>query len=737
MNIFYAINHEWFIENERKVFEANGHHVYIPQMGQISIYTDRTLVNHMWMKKELIDKLERYRYGEEVLCREAISLINEHFDLVIMDYNRYLLQGCLLFCDIKMVMRPVGYFRRDTLLQKVIDDIGFWAVRLMERKWEQFRINVFMLERSRFIDKYYIGYPLYVQEYKETKGKEGKVLAIFNEVKTNERVNEKYQEFCKEFTDIPHVAAGKQLIPIYNNKELRNIDADAKFSEIIRQYKVLYYAPIEEEFPSYVFEAIAAGIPVVCKKEGILEIFSDIKFPGVCESLKECKRLCKKLCADDEYARLFVRKQYAFVEDIDQHNRTCEQEITEFCEEKNKNVMTKRIKKMGIVIPGKYSEEIADFSVMLAGAIAKGAALCGTELEVILAYMDHKSNKNQVCFREFCKTGQFVRTFKWEKIQDSRADILFQIQGYFGLKTQPSYIVANDSMNSFEDCDAILYMSDQLPGNLYAPQPYAVFINHYAKRYVPQIRHDALEKYGMENARIAAINFTIGKSVQREAVQYAGIEKSRVRILPWIFEIVEHNTSSSAAKRYGKYFVWLIDIYDNYKFIIQTLSMYYEKGGSLTCVVLAKDIQRSETKNYVKMIRKMIKDSHIRNKHIRICKDMPKKEFGDILQNAKFVLFSGYSDHYGSKVAFQSAMLGVPMLSGGCDTVKELSDRMGLRTVFYDHSNQEQLQKLLFQEEKCVNESMAESCFHLEKYTVQNNNQCINLYKAVHNYLPI
>lgn len=240
MNILYAINNEWFIENEAETLVEKGHNIYIPRMSQIDVNTNRTWVAKGKIDNAVVEKLEKLIEPGRAIDRETIDIINANFDIVIMDYDKYLLQAILMFCNISVVLQPVAYYAEDTLFQKIIDEIGFWAIKAMEKKDGKFHINTYMKKHSRFIKKYYCDVPLPLKKEKTTVTCEKKVLAIYNEIRTNATANSKLQEYNKEFEDIPHIAVGKQIIPVSGSKDIQTIAAESKLSDIVDKFAVLY-----------------------------------------------------------------------------------------------------------------------------------------------------------------------------------------------------------------------------------------------------------------------------------------------------------------------------------------------------------------------------------------------------------------------------------------------------------------------------------------------------------------
>ncbi len=744
MNIFYAINNEWFVENEIKAFAEKGYNIYIPQMSQISIYSNYGAVSNNSISEEIVNLLDKYDYGKEVICREAIDIINKNFDLLIMDYNKYLLQSVLMFCEINVILKPIGYFSEDTLLQTIIDDIGYWGVKMMEKKWDKIRISVFMSKHSRFIDKYYAETPLYLPKCTVAKRKEEKVLAIFNEVKTNDKVNEKFIEFCDIFKDIPHEARGKQLIPIFNSVNILSIEANEKFSDIIENYKVLYFDQIEGEFPSYVFDAFAVGVPVVYLTGGIIDLFTDTKMTGACTSAEEGKKLCKRICKDRKLARKIIQEQYALIEKISERNNVIEEIIVDFYKRKIKNDV-KSPRKLGIIIPVEYTRGVVDYSINFAKAIQNGARLCGENMVVVFAYLDHATYTEKKCFKDMAEKNILVRNFKWEIMDANRANILFKTQGFFGINPLPNYLIANDGISSFEDCDCIVYMSDKIPGIVYASHPYAVVLHDYVQRYFPEENQKQLENYYIENSRFAAINFTTSQATKTEAVQYAGIEKSRVQLLPRFFGQNERSCRDPIVDKYEKYFVWPTSSHPhkNHKFALEALAEYYETGGVIECIITGENIQFNKKRKgdirqdgYAQEIQEIINKSKALKKHIHFLGDLPQPKYINVLQNARFVFHPGSADN-GNGAAFDAAMLGVPTISCDYEAMKDMDLTMGLNLIFFEQGDSEALCKLFFQQENQYDRKSLPSSAELQKFTIEDEKLCMDMYKIMHNYLPI
>ena len=64
-------------------------------MSQISVYSNYGEAFNQSIPIEVVEQLDQYDFGKKVICREAIEIINENFDVVIMVtinsyYSQYL-----------------------------------------------------------------------------------------------------------------------------------------------------------------------------------------------------------------------------------------------------------------------------------------------------------------------------------------------------------------------------------------------------------------------------------------------------------------------------------------------------------------------------------------------------------------------------------------------------------------------------------------------------------------------
>ena len=739
MRIFYAISNEWFINNEVDSLVKRGHKVYIPRMGQVDVFTNVEAAKKYSCKNELPDVIEKYRYGEEFLGRDAIELINEHFDMVIMDYNKYLLQGCLMFCNIDFVLRPLTYFQNDILEQKIIDDLGYWAIKLMERKWRHFHISTFMKKTSRFIDKFRVDMPFFMTKKEIKLCPDGNILGIFNQLKTNNDSYLKCKQFCDNFNDLPHIAKGKQLIPVGDKKDVVNIELDSGFDKTLARHSVLYYERIEDEFPVHVFEAFSLGVPVIYMKDSIIDLFSKRTMTGACDSIDECKRKCKKALRNKSFYKRIVQDQFAYIEDLAIRNDRII----------NNTHFTKCIgdkinagSKVGIIVPTKESV-LLEYSISFAKALKKGAELLGEKTEFVFACVEDIPYCDDSKVNHIYDAGIGIRRFKWEEIDGERGQIIYRSQGHLEVKKQEKRIIANDSIRLFEECDCIIYMSDQIPGYIFATHPYAIVLDGYMRKYLLGNYSRVDCKYSNGNARFASVDFALSTEVLNQAIQKGGIERSKVIRLPLMLNKVENVTRKPYFCKAINYFTWVTDasLMKNHIHVFEALVDYYESGGECDCVLIGnnmdiyeKNKMKCPSNEYQEIIKNIIKGSRLLKKHMHILGDMNRDSYINLLQNSKFV-FKSDNISVSLKAVIDSAMLGVKSLCIEDDLLKRAMEELPLNISFYDGQNSCDLLCKLKEMDHMDMAVTKNEC--LLQHTIDNEELCMSIYRTIRNYLPI
>ena len=108
-----------------------------------------------------------------------------------------------------------------------------------------------------------------------------------------------YDRFKEFVGDMPHVIAGAQPIPV-DDPHVTGFLTEEQFTQFLLEMRVLYYHSREPRHIHYhPLEAIAAGMPVVYLRGGLMEFFDTGSRAGACDTDAEAKEKLRRILAGD------------------------------------------------------------------------------------------------------------------------------------------------------------------------------------------------------------------------------------------------------------------------------------------------------------------------------------------------------------------------------------------------------------------------------------------------------
>lgn len=752
MRIFWAFNNKWLIENEIPELIKRGYSVYIPKIPVLSSDSIVTYKfdNQLGLPKDVLDGLNNHDFFSQITKRSTIDIISTYFDVVIMDYNHYLLQSLVLFYTNKIILRPMEYTDKFNLTERLKDDLGFWVLKEIEKMKDRFVVSLYCgksQNKNDVISKEYgMQYPYILPVINEeiSTNKERDILFICPEIKTNETNYENYKKFEKEFKNFSYDIIGKQLIPVINNSRVTNLKPDDKYIDYLKNYKVLFYIPgNEKDIPHFLFDAFCIGLPVVFLRGGVMDIFNTMSFTGRCDNLEEAKRICNKILTahGDRLANKIAKEQKNLLNRLNEKNAVLWDEFEAYVEKTTKTI-EKRNKKLAVIMPREYTGGVLDYTFRLIYALKRGAQLKGNDFEIVFGHLQHEAFEKKDFFKDLRDMSIPIRSFRWDEMDRERINEALQIQGYCFNDLNERYVTVNDDITFFEDCDCLLFTADRIGCELYTTVPYGMILHDYIQRYIPRIMGNISDKCFMETARRSISNFTTTHVVKKDSIQYAGIEEHRTQLIPLFFgKIDEIKEDPKWMNDIGDYFIWSTNpsAHKNHLFALNALIKYYEDGGSIKCIITGADTDKFTKPSgdpYIDEVRNIIRQNKVLRKNLIILGNMPKKSYLKTLKKAKFFFHPGCADN-GNGTAFDAAVLGVPTLSCDYPAMRNMDEKTKMNMQFFELNDVNGLVDLLFKQEKRKEKWNMPTRQELEKFIVTDDKLCTEIYEIFYQYMPI
>lgn len=643
----------------------------------------------------------------EGLNSQHIDVINRYFDIAIvlfyapvLDWFATHFKGILIthvfgldgnssYADILWVSDTVNVFKK-------LADMGerFWFAPSYE--------NILDIECSLFRERaLYLPIGLANTEINNKwGGGDDRFLFVGPKINSNSYYHKVYEDFKKNFGDIPHVIGGAQPIEVDDDTVTGFLPAE-DYERNMRSLSCMFYHSQEPRHIHYhPFEAIKNGMPLVFMAGGMLDNLGGKTLPGRCESIKEARRKIKKLInGDKDFIKVVCATQGKLLHKMSKA----------YCMpfwingmQKLENISHKKRskKKIGIVMPQNYKGGVFDYTVRFIKALHH--QILARKADVELAFICPGLFEMGECkrFEVIEKLGIEMRDCSYKLHDRDWATRVIKLAGYapkeelsfFGTQVVAMY----DDISDFSDIDYMIFMSDAIGASFISAVPYTVVVHDYIWRYVPEITTSDVNNAKLIFQRQADRIIVTSRAVYDDAISYAGIPEHKLIQSSHLCEfesIIEGN--SELAEKNLNYIMWSCNAspHKNHVVVLQGLEKYYESGGKLDCIVTGADtelfsvqinkkLQNNGNKKYISKIRGIVKKSKYLREKVHFVGSLPKEEYLTKLQGAAFIISPQKGDNRSFCVA-DGAILGVPSMCNDYPGMRCFCDFLGIPVHYF------------------------------------------------------
>lgn len=748
--VLWLINHSTLREFEVPLLIELGYEVFCPKSfpydeGNLSASIDYKYDESLTIAKETLDKLNNVNFYEDISV-EISSIINEFFGIAF--FAAFPRQFKMLTKHFKGVLclRPFGLPNGYTYAELFAEANGFYFLAQIEKLKGRFFFCQAFSDLAEIESNCFKNHAIYLPlGLKNTSisdnwnGKDKKVFFVCPRIKTSEYFNNIYKFFKLNFKEFDYVIGGAQPISVREDKNVLGFISREEYDNNMKALSVMFYHSKEERHIHYhPFEAIRNGMPLIFMGGGVLDKFGGKDLPGRCTSVKEAKRKIKRILKGDEkFIKLVRNTQEILIKPM--NYQVCKTEwVRNFIqiEKACKKQSLESKKKVAVIMSGGYTGGVLDFSIRFALSIKRAIEDEKAEVELIFAHEDLPIFNCNHYFQKIKDAGIPIRTFNKENKDKEWVKKTLKLMNYPDNFNDDFVTVCNDGINYFFDCDYLLLTSDAFEQTFFSLRPYALVVHDYIQRYVPEIFPFRSNKNVMDCAKNADTVFVTSKSTMMDAVQYGGINKNKIRLIPLMIEAMQNvNNSVESEDEYkDDFFVWSTNVspHKNHQNAMMALVEYYKNGGALKGYVTGSNTEYLDDSSniedgngvpvmYIKKLQKIIKENRCLKENLVFCGNLSKSEYAKLIQTAKFLFHPGYGDN-GNGSAVDAASLGTPTISSDYPAMRYMDEFAELNMTFFDPFNIESISSELKKAEKFYKEYAKKlpSFEQLKKHTTDN-----------------
>lgn len=529
-------------------------------------------------------------------------------------------------------------------------------------------------------------------------GEEKKILFVCPGINFNPYYSNIYNEFKASFHDMPYAVSGAQPVSV-NDPDVLGFVSDEIYGQIMREFRVMFYHSTEPNHIHYhPFEAIRAGMPLVFMAGGILDRFGGINQPGRCQNIEEARSKIRRILDDDwELINTIRENQPRLLDPMKPEN--CEQAwrdgfdriIAEFEQtqcEKSANP-TKNKCKIAVIVPIGYRGGTLRGAKVMAHALWEGSRQSGEDADIVLAHLDDPELYPDEEFEDLHPEIS-RRAYHWDTLNNDAARLAMRYAGHdFWEPNFSKYVVPDDGIQQFLDCDLWIIVSDRMDSPLLPIRPYISVVFDYLQRYEKIFSHNK-DYWFLNFARLAERVLVTTKFTEQDALQYSGVVPEKIKKVPMLTPSFKPVVSPPNLAGSDKYFIWSTNTapHKNHKNAILALKEYYETlEGKLECRVTGVGTAKllENLPPQLDPLVATIKDSRLLRSKIRWLGELPDSTYQMQLSNAAFLWHPGRIDN-GTFSVVEAAQMGVPSLSSDYPAMREIDAQFQLNLTWMDSS---------------------------------------------------
>ena len=673
----------------------------------------------------------------------AWKIASKHFDLVfIVLYQSDLLANAARYFDGIVVLRAYGMTMPSSYGQ---------AIKILDNRCDIDKIrNRFYFGEAYshladsepdYLKRRRVYLPLGMGDVSQNvvwEGREGRVYFVCPDIGYNDYYKNIYNKFCKDFSGIEYVVAGAQPIRVDDPHVLGYV-SNEQHAHNMAQSRVMFYHSQEPNHIHYhPFEAIRSGMPLVFMAGGMLDRMGGKSLPGRCVTVIEARHKIERILADDWRLIDSIRSSQAVLleamkpENCEQAWRAgfarIEAEAKAWrAEQAVRPRWISKHKRVAVVLPVGYRGGSLRAALELVKALHLGSRQAGDEAEIVFMHLDAPDLYQDEDFLDLPETIS-RRPFRWKILTLPEARRAMHYAGFRDwVPKADSYMIPDDGIQQLADCDVCLIVSDRLIHPILPLKPVVLMVYDYIQRYIPQVINGGDRNF-LAAARSADKVLVTTEFTRQDALQYAGVEPSRLRKVPMLiphFPILRDSINSRDLNT--KYFIWATNAapHKNHRNAAKALEIYYEElGGCWDCNVTGTNTQGMLNGEFphLKGLSEVFKRSATLRKRVNWLGELPDGRYKKVLAGAEFLWHAGCIDN-GTFSVIEAACVGVPALSSDYPAMREINTQFGLKMLWMDPASPKDMATRLkdMEQEASVIQTMLPSESQLRLHDVEHH----------------
>ena len=342
--VLWICNHATLMDVECRLLHKLGFEVFVPKVlgdnrsSTVSYEFDKSLT----VPPDVLEKINKFDFYHNHWTKEIKILVNKYFDIAFCVNVYPALFNLVKSFSGKIVLRAFGYESNINYEQTTRCTPKVHGLRHLFKPREIVYDNEMMRQLYKIRDRFFLGVayrqiipnetPFFRQrsiflplgmpqsiwrKQGTWRGGGDKIMFVCPSIE-NPYYNNIYNDFNKNFGDLPHLIFGAQTRAYPEDKTIVGYLDRPEFDKYMQKYPVMFYHSMEPRHLHYhPLEAVCYGMPLVFMAGGILEDFGGANQPGLCHSFDEAHdKLSRILNGDKKLVNDILLHQKKILNDV-------------------------------------------------------------------------------------------------------------------------------------------------------------------------------------------------------------------------------------------------------------------------------------------------------------------------------------------------------------------------------------------------------------------------------------
>jgi hypothetical protein len=338
--VVWLLNHTTLMKAEVSILMSMGYEVFTPKViptveNNIDFRTcvvDFSYDKSLTIPGDVLKVLNETNLYTEEWPSDVVEYINTYFSAIFVVPISIPLVSSLKFFKGAILLRAFGLESRQTyarLMQYLNRDSLRLIYAARDRFWFAAGYQQLCEVEPKLISKRNVYLPValpssFDQHARTWTGGEKQILFVCPHIETNDYYKIIYQNFKRDFGDLPHVIIGKQDVSV-DDPHVLGFVPDDRHIELLQKSSLLYYHSHEPRHVHYPpIEAAKIGIPVVFHQESLLARMLNHLPPGAIGSTEQARRVIELILQGDQQTIDAIRNEQQTIVDLFSESRCLE-----------------------------------------------------------------------------------------------------------------------------------------------------------------------------------------------------------------------------------------------------------------------------------------------------------------------------------------------------------------------------------------------------------------------------